>query len=141
MNVIIRTISFGRNLTRREKKFNMTGVDTESDIVTLTVLFALFVANFSLPALFWVSVFTFFHPKPPLRAIVLPTHTLSLSRFSFFSFFFFSKARNPAHEGTTTRALSTLLLLLCCYRAGWLATAGTRTLPQIKNKSPVMWCT
>lgn len=90
-----------------EKKFNMTGVDTESDIATLAVLFALFVANFSLPALFWVSVFTFFHPKPPLRYCA--PDTLSL----FFSLsFFFSKARNPAHEGTTSRALSTLPLLL-----------------------------
>lgn len=80
------------NLTRRKKKkkkkLNTTRVDGESDIATLAVLFALFVANFSHPALFWVSVFTFFHPKPPLRYCAFDILSPFLSSLSLSPFFF-----------------------------------------------------
>jgi len=68
----------------------MSGVDSESDISTLAILFALFVVNFSLPALFWVSVFTFFHPKAPLGYCVFDILALS----------FFSQKHVIRHEGT-----------------------------------------
>lgn len=96
-----RSIEIGLNLTCRKKKFYVSGVDSESDISTLAVLFELFVVNFSLPALFWVSVFTFFRPKPPYCTFD------TLSRFLLF--FFFSKARNPA-RGEHDSSISTLAL-------------------------------
>jgi len=93
------SIKIGLNLTYQKKILSC--VDFESDISTLVVLFALFVVNFSLPALFWVSVFTFFRPKPPLGYCTFVT----LSRFLFFS-----KARNPARGDDSS--ISTLALLL-----------------------------
>lgn len=63
-------------MSQREKKKKKCvaklGSAHETDIAALAVLFAFFVVNFSLPALFWVSVFTFFHPKPPL-GLLLPS--------------------------------------------------------------------
>lgn len=56
----------------KKKMCSKVGVGHETDIAALAVLFAFFVVNFSLLALFWVSVFTFFHPKPPL-ALLLPS--------------------------------------------------------------------